>query len=251
MFPIKNFSDIVAFMQTDQRFAEAPFNTIILYKTNHTEFRQYIIGQFERIHHETQNISCIIVDAPPIGWTSRDDYKEYLETVGNDYKPVLNDFEVEMICRYMDIPAESLPTLVCFNNIKNYNFNCFSFSNTDMTIVSSFFDSFLEKAAMHTYQRKTFVNTMIELRKEFPECGIFIDWDTSNSVETRINNADHEISKNRAINEFDKDYSNSENVFALYGQSWFTKYKGQKVLLKHNKKMFYLACLLKNSDTLG
>jgi hypothetical protein len=199
MFPIKNFSDIVEFMNSDQRFNHAPFNTIILYKTDHTEFRQHILEQFERIHHQTQNISCIIVDTPPINWTEKEDYQDYLETVGNDYQPVLNDFEVEMICKYMDISAESLPCVVCFNDIKQYNFNCFSFSNVDMTIVKAFFDSFLEKTAMHSYQKKYFVNTMIQLRTEFPDCQTFMGWDQSNPIVTRLRNALDDIDFYRSV----------------------------------------------------
>ncbi|MGD9824840.1 hypothetical protein [Desulfobacter sp.] len=189
MLPIRNFSDIIGFMKTYQRLIAPPFNIIILYKTEHMEFRQYIIRQFEKIHHETQNISCIIVDTPPITWTTTKDYKEYFEIVGNDYKPALNDFEVDMICRYMDIPAESLPCLVCFKNIEKHNFNCFSFSSSSMDEIRDFFDSFLEKTSMYSHQGREYVRTMIELGKEFPKCRKFIDWNRNNPIETRLSTA--------------------------------------------------------------
>ena len=172
MVPIRNFSDISTFMRNDYGLIEAPFYIMALYKSEHKEFRQYILSEFIRIHHHTQDISFIVCDQPPDGWKEREDAQYYEKLVGDDYKPQLNDFEIEMVCGYMDIPVEALPCLVCFTDIKKYSFNCFSFSKKPMDKITKFFDSLLEKTAKFTFQNMNFVNTMIELRKEFSDCGI-------------------------------------------------------------------------------
>jgi len=193
MVPIRNFSDISTFMKNDYGLVDTPFNIMALYKSEHKEYRQYILTEFIKIHELTLDISFIVCDQPPDGWKEREDAQYYEKLVGDDYKPQLNDFEIDVVCRYMDIPLEALPCVVCFNNIKNESFNCFSFSQVEIPRVKSFFNSLLEKTAMFSFQAKEFVRTMMELRKEFPDCGIFIKWQRDNIIENRLAEANNDI----------------------------------------------------------
>jgi len=197
MFPIRNFSDIFTFKENCHSFATTPFNIIALYKSEHYEFREYILDQFNQIHHQTQNISFILCDKPPDGWRERKDTYYYRQLVGEEYHPQLNDFEIDIICRYMDIPTEALPCIVCFQNLTRYSFNCFSFRNISQDRIAKFFSSMLEKTAMFTYQNMDFINTMIQLRREFPNCSINITWDRTNIIENRLTNAGNDIQNYR------------------------------------------------------
>ena len=193
MVPIRNFSDISTFMRNDYGLANTPFNIMALYKSEHKEYRQYILSEFIRIHHQTQNISFIVCDQPPDGWKEREDAQYYEKLVGNDYKPQLNDFEIDVICRYMDIPLEALPCVICFNDITRYSFNCFSFSQVKIPRIKLFFNSLLEKTAMFSFQSMDYIDTMIKLRKEFPDCGIYIKWQRDNVVQNRLTKANEDI----------------------------------------------------------
>ncbi|MGD9733143.1 MAG: hypothetical protein AB7U45_13265, partial [Desulfamplus sp.] len=197
MFPIRNFSDIFTFKENCNSFATTPFNIIALYKSEHEEFRKYILNQFNRIHHQTQNISFILCDEPPDGWRERPDAYYYRQLVGEEYHPQLNDFEIDIICRYMDIPTETLPCVVCFQDLTKYSFNCFSFRSINQYRIDRFFNSMLEKTAMFTYQNMDFISTMIQLRREFPDCSIKIDWDRANIIENRLANAGNDIQNYR------------------------------------------------------
>lgn len=193
MLPIRNFSDISTFMEKDYGLVNTPFNIMALYRSEHKEYRQYILSEFIKIHELTLDISFIVCDQPPDGWIEREDAQYYQKLVGDDYRPQLNDFEIEVVCRYMDIPLEALPCVVCFNDITRYSFNCFSFSKVEIRTIKLFFDSLLEKTAMFSFQSMDYTDTMIKLRREFPNCGIYIKWDRDNIIENRLKEANNDI----------------------------------------------------------
>jgi len=193
MVPIRNFSDISTFMKCDIGLIEAPFYIMALYKSEHKEYRQFILSEFIKIHHQTQDISFIVCDQPPDGWKEREDAQYYERLVGDDYKPQLNDFEIEVICDYMEIPVEALPCIVCFASISKYSFNTFSFAKSSISEVTEFFNSLLEKTAKFSYQEMSFVDVMIQLRKEFKKCNVFARYDKHNIIQSRLENANNQI----------------------------------------------------------
>ena len=193
MLPIRHFSDLYRFMDNPYDLLKAPFYIMALYKSEHNVFREFIMSQFIKIHHQTQDIAFIVCDTPPEGWNEREDAQYYEKLVGKDYKPLLDDYEINIIAKYMDVPINALPCLVFFDDILKHTFNCFSFAGKTMTSIESFFETLLEIAAMYSYQGKNFVNTMIKLRHQFPDFNVFLDWDETNRIPNRVSNARDDI----------------------------------------------------------
>ena len=184
-------------MEKDYGLIASPFNIMALYKSEHHEFRKYLINQFIRIHHQTQDIVFVVCDSPPDGWNEREDAQYYTKLVGDSYNPQINDFEIDIICRYMDIPIEALPCVVSFKDVTRYSFNCFSFRNISQDRIDMFFSYMLEKTSMFTFQNLDFVDMMIQLRKEFPDCSMWVDWDSNNIVSKRLKAASDDIQNYR------------------------------------------------------
>jgi hypothetical protein len=51
----------------------------------------------------------------------------------------------------------------------------------------------LEKTSMFTFQKLDFVDMMIQLRKEFPDCAMWSDWDRNNIISNRLASASDDI----------------------------------------------------------
>ena len=168
MFPIRNFSDFLSNMEQIKETLNPPFYVILLYKEEHSEFRHYVISNFINMHDYSGNVAIIVNDAIPEGWRHKNDSKFYNEMMGKDYRPDLNDHEIDIICKYFEIDPQGLPYVISFSNFKWYSFNTFSFADAQTPVIEDFFLYLLDVCEKFEYQQMNYKRLMINTRRQFP-----------------------------------------------------------------------------------
>lgn len=207
MVPIRNFSDFFIFRESSQEFKESPFYILILYKSNHHNFRQYVQSKFFELHHNTAKIACLICDSHPEGWEKVIDTQYYYDITGEKYQPQLNDFEIDIMCHYLDISTSDLPCVLFFQNFNSFSYDCFSLENTLITEVDSFFNTILEKTSIFTNtdisefisNQKKFLVFIKELKQQYSNQVLYTKWDRENKINDRMLNTKARIKLRRSV----------------------------------------------------
>lgn len=176
MLPIRNFSDFLSNMEQIKNTFNPPFYVIPLYKESHSEFRDYVLSNFINIHDNSGSVAFIVNDLTPDGWRFRDDAKYYNEMMGQDYRPKLNDYEIDVICEYFSIEPQGLPYVISFRDFWWRAFDKFSFADAKTPVIKSFFNYLLDACAKFKYQQMDYIRFMTDTRRQFPMLATKIEY---------------------------------------------------------------------------
>lgn len=182
MVPIKNFRDLLANLGQIKEKFNPPFYIISLYKKENTEFRNYILSNFNNIHSYTGNVMFALVENPPNEWKDREDTSYFQDIMGENYTPELNDHEVDVISGYLKINPDCIPCVVLFSDIERKDFNWFSFKYAEKPEIERFFHHLLDSAGKFSYQGMDYIDLMFEIRDNFPELKTGIENTPSSSL---------------------------------------------------------------------
>lgn len=201
-FPIRSWSDILRDKERIEANGRPSYYTFLLYKSNHTNFRDYILDNFNRLHDMSVDVVFFVLDKPE-EWLKRDDIGYYRTVYDQNYTPELNDAEVDIVCEYFGIHTSLLPTVIAFPNLDSKSCNIFGLKGiTDFYKLDRFFGTLLTDRYIHytTGQNRFGMNKLIKvssiIRREFPEIRSSIAYlDENNTVENKLNQIAEAIDK--------------------------------------------------------
>ena len=169
MLPVQSLNDFLIHHEDIKRRADYDHYCILLYKTEHFDFRNYVLNSFNRIHEYSGNLLIIIIDQIPPDWFENMNPVYYQEIFSDDYQVQLDDAEVDSICRQFGLNTEGLPYVIFFTDFDKQDFNQFCFRGTDGETVIRFFESVMDLASKARYQGLDFLRIMKLMREQFPE----------------------------------------------------------------------------------
>ncbi|HIJ56317.1 MAG TPA: hypothetical protein HPQ03_09345 [Deltaproteobacteria bacterium] len=169
MFPVRSLSDLLANIDTVKQHRNISFYTMVLYKGHHTEMREYVQENFDKIHRYTDDVLFAVIDAPSGDWADRQENDFYRKTMGEGYQTQLNDYEIDIICEYLKLYADGLPYVIFFSDPRRGDCNMFSFRRADQELIERFFGELLDHTAKLLYGNFDYLNLMSEIRNRFPE----------------------------------------------------------------------------------